>query len=100
MNWRIPASRRNPTVCTRSRRIPRTVSRISGICHISLCCRNLYAAYPPHCHRGYRNAQDRGPARVAAEQVVLADECIEAFRDIPNVAARLVDAPIWTFWWD
>jgi hypothetical protein len=38
--------------------------------------------------------------RVAAEQVLLADECIDGFRDIPNVAARLVNAPIWTFWWD
>jgi hypothetical protein len=37
---------------------------------------------------------------IAAEHVVLADECIEAFRDIPNIAARLVNAPIWTFWWD
>jgi hypothetical protein len=37
---------------------------------------------------------------IAAEHVVLADECIEAFRDIPNTAARLVNAPIWTFWWD
>ena len=38
--------------------------------------------------------------RIAAEHVVLADDCIEGCRDIPNVAARLVHAPIWTFWWD
>jgi hypothetical protein len=38
--------------------------------------------------------------RIAAEQVVLADECIDALRDIPHIAARLVNAPIWTFWWD
>jgi Domain of unknown function (DUF4253) len=38
--------------------------------------------------------------RIAAEQVVLADECIESFRDVPNIAARLVNAPVWTFWWD
>jgi hypothetical protein len=37
---------------------------------------------------------------VAAEQVVLADECIDGMRDIPNVAGRLVNAPVWTFWWD
>jgi Domain of unknown function (DUF4253) len=38
--------------------------------------------------------------RIAAEQVVLADDCIDGMRDIPNIAARLVNAPIWTFWWD
>jgi hypothetical protein len=38
--------------------------------------------------------------RIAAEHVVLADECIQGFRDVPNVAAHLVNAPIWTFWWD
>jgi Domain of unknown function (DUF4253) len=38
--------------------------------------------------------------RVAAEQVGLADECIESMKDIPNIAVRLVNAPIWTFWWD
>jgi Domain of unknown function (DUF4253) len=38
--------------------------------------------------------------RVAAEQVVIADECIDALSDIPHIAARLVNAPIWTFWWD
>jgi Domain of unknown function (DUF4253) len=37
---------------------------------------------------------------VAAEQVVLADECVDGMRDIPNLAARLVNSPIWTFWWD
>ena len=38
--------------------------------------------------------------RIAAEQVILADECIDAARDAPGIAARLVNAPIWTFWWD
>jgi Domain of unknown function (DUF4253) len=38
--------------------------------------------------------------RIAAEHVILADDCIDGFREIPNVAARLVNAPIWTFWWD
>jgi hypothetical protein len=38
--------------------------------------------------------------RIAAEHVVLADECLEGFRDIPNLAARLVNAPVWAFWWD
>ena len=38
--------------------------------------------------------------RLAAEQVVLADDCIDGARDIPNVAARLVNGPVWTFWWD
>lgn len=38
--------------------------------------------------------------RIAAEQAVLADECIGAARGIPEIAARLVNAPIWTFWWD
>jgi hypothetical protein len=31
MNWRIPASRRKRTARTRNWRLPRTVSRISGI---------------------------------------------------------------------
>ena len=38
--------------------------------------------------------------RLAAEQVVLADDCIDGARDVPDIAARLVNAPIWTFWWD
>jgi hypothetical protein len=38
--------------------------------------------------------------RVAAEQVGLADDCIDGAREIPNLAPRLVNAPIWTFWWD
>jgi Domain of unknown function (DUF4253) len=54
---------------------------------------------------------------LAAEQVVLADECFDGDREIPgfegrqvnaavwtveipDLAARLVNAPIWTFWWD
>jgi len=38
--------------------------------------------------------------RIAAEHVVLADEGLEGFWDIPNLAPRLVNAPVWTFWWD
>ena len=38
--------------------------------------------------------------RLAAEQVVLADDCIDGARDIPNTAARLQDGSVWTFWWD
>jgi hypothetical protein len=38
--------------------------------------------------------------RIAAEHVVLADECLEGTRDIPALATRLVNAPVWTFWWD
>jgi hypothetical protein len=38
--------------------------------------------------------------RIAAEQVVLADDCIDGARQISNIAARLMNAPIWTFWWD
>jgi hypothetical protein len=36
---------------------------------------------------------------IAAEQVFLADDCIGGARDIPDIAARLVNAPVWTFWW-
>lgn len=38
--------------------------------------------------------------RVAAEQVVFADECIEGLSSVPGIARRLVDSPVWTFWWD
>ncbi|MCW2930399.1 MAG: hypothetical protein JWM19_1361 [Actinomycetia bacterium] len=38
--------------------------------------------------------------RLAAEQVVLGGDCIDGARDIPGIAARLVNGPIWTFWWD
>jgi hypothetical protein len=38
--------------------------------------------------------------RLAAEQVVLADDCIDGARDIPDIAPRLVNASVWTFWWD
>jgi hypothetical protein len=42
----------------------------------------------------------RAAQRIAAEQAVLADECAGGARDIPGIAERLVNAPIWTFWWD
>ncbi len=38
--------------------------------------------------------------RIAAEQVVLADECAGGARGIPGIAERLVNAPVWTFWRD
>jgi hypothetical protein len=38
--------------------------------------------------------------RIAAEQIGLADECMEAGQGIAPITARLVNAPIWTFWWD
>jgi hypothetical protein len=37
---------------------------------------------------------------IAAEQFQLADDCIDGCRDIPGIAARLVNSPFWTFWWD
>ena len=38
--------------------------------------------------------------RRAAEHVVLAGECTGGARDVPDIAARLVNALFWTFWWD
>jgi len=38
--------------------------------------------------------------RIAAEQVVLADYCIDGARDVPEIAARLLNGPVWTFWSD
>lgn len=38
--------------------------------------------------------------RLAAEQALLADDCIDGSRDVPDIAPRLVNAPVWTFWWD
>jgi hypothetical protein len=38
--------------------------------------------------------------RIAAEHFALADECTEGSKTIPSIAASLVEAPIWTFWWD
>jgi hypothetical protein len=37
---------------------------------------------------------------IAAEQVVLGGDCLDGARDIPSLAARLVNAGCWTFWWD
>jgi hypothetical protein len=36
---------------------------------------------------------------IAAEHVVLADDCIDYARHIPDIAPRLVNGPVWTFWW-
>ena len=39
--------------------------------------------------------------RIAAEHYVLCDECAgEGLTDIRRIAASLVNAPIWAFWWD
>jgi len=38
--------------------------------------------------------------RVAAEHVVVADECAGGLRDVPGIARCLLDNPVWTFWWD
>jgi len=38
--------------------------------------------------------------RIAAEQAVLADECMGGARGVPGIAERLVNSPVWTFWWD
>jgi hypothetical protein len=38
--------------------------------------------------------------RIAAEHFALADECTDGSRNIPGIAASLVKACIWTFWWD
>ena len=38
--------------------------------------------------------------RVAAEHVVLANECTEGLSDVPHLARCLLDSPVWTFWWD
>jgi Domain of unknown function (DUF4253) len=38
--------------------------------------------------------------RIAAEHAAFADDAIDGRRDIPGIAVRLVEAPIWTFWWD
>jgi hypothetical protein len=37
---------------------------------------------------------------LAAEQVHLADDCIDGCRDVRRIAARLLNGPVWTFWWD
>jgi hypothetical protein len=31
---------------------------------------------------------------------VLADECTEGAITISTIAERLVNSPVWTFWWD
>ena len=39
--------------------------------------------------------------RVAAEHWAFADECAGlGLRDVESIAATIVNAPIWTFWWD
>jgi hypothetical protein len=39
--------------------------------------------------------------RVAAEHWAFADECAGlGLRDVESIAATIVNAPIWAFWWD
>jgi len=38
--------------------------------------------------------------RVAAEHIVLANECTEGHGDVRSLARCLLDGPVWTFWWD
>jgi hypothetical protein len=38
---------------------------------------------------------------IAAEHYTFCDECADqALSDVPSITASLVNAPIWTFWWD
>jgi len=38
---------------------------------------------------------------IAAEHSAFCDECADqGFRTVREIAPVLVDAPIWTFWWD
>jgi Domain of unknown function (DUF4253) len=45
-----------------------------------------------------------GPAtaaqRIAAEHYVIADRSGEGLQAVSRIAASLVNAPIWAFWWD
>jgi hypothetical protein len=39
--------------------------------------------------------------QIAAEHSVFCTECAgQGLQEIPKIAAALVSAPIWTFWWD
>ena len=38
--------------------------------------------------------------RIAAEQIVLADECLDGATVISVLAELLVNSPVWSFWWD
>ncbi len=38
--------------------------------------------------------------RLAAEQILLADDCSGAGWAVSGIAAKLLKGPIWTFWWD
>jgi Domain of unknown function (DUF4253) len=37
---------------------------------------------------------------IAAEQIVLADECLDGATVISVLAERLVNSPVWSLWWD
>jgi Domain of unknown function (DUF4253) len=49
-----------------------------------------------------RPPRDRNAAQhVAAEHFVFCDECAgRGLRDISDISAAIINAPIWTFWWD
>ena len=39
--------------------------------------------------------------QIAAEHFAFCDECAgQGLRDIPAISASIINAPIWTFWWD
>ena len=39
--------------------------------------------------------------QIAAEHYAFCDECAgQGLRDIPAISASIINAPIWTFWWD
>jgi hypothetical protein len=56
----------------------------------------LLVAHPPRTHEAAQ--------RLAAEQFAFCDECTLAgqagLSDVSSIAASLVNAPIWGFWWD
>jgi hypothetical protein len=62
------------------------------LCAVGDCDVGLFVERPP---RTLRAAQ-----RIAAEQAVVADECIAGARGIPGIAGLLVNSPVWSFWWD
>jgi Domain of unknown function (DUF4253) len=39
--------------------------------------------------------------QIAAEHCAFCDECAgQDLRSVPEVATAILNAPIWTFWWD
>jgi hypothetical protein len=53
----------------------------------------LLVKRPPHDHNAAQH--------LAAEHVVFCDECAgRGLRDISDISDAIINAPIWTFWWD